>query len=103
MSTVNNILMSLLSGIDDPEIRVEVMRTVYFLQQAYASGAVDENQIRSDLKEICETIIKAKDPLVDPETLKMQAEELAERILEAFRLQSSFARIRRRLGFSPGY
>ncbi len=86
-------LLSLLSGIDDPTIRMEVFRTVAFLYEVYTSGQASEDEIASDLFEVVYNVIAVKHPELTEEEAKKKAEQFVKEILQAFRLESMSRRI----------
>ena len=92
MSSIQSVVMSLLSGVDDPEIRMEVMRTIYFLFQVYKTGRVADEAILNDLFDICYRVIRAKHPDLTKEEATERARRMAEELLESFRLQTMFSR-----------
>jgi len=81
-------ILNLLSGISDPGIRMEVSKTIMFLFNVYRSGVASEDDIKSDLVEICTTVIAEKEPTLSPEEIKKKAEKMAQEILNAFKLES---------------
>ena len=88
-----NVVLSLLSDVDDPHIRMEVMRSINFLFQVYQTGRVTDDQILNDLFEVCLTIIQYKHPDLTPEEQVQKAKEYAERLLEEFRVASITRRL----------
>ena len=83
-----DVALSLVSDVDDPTIRIEVLRTINFLYQVYQTGRVTDDQIYNDLFEVCLTIIRYKHPDLTPEEQAQKAKEFAERLLEEFRIGS---------------
>lgn len=85
-------ILNLVSGIDDPTIRIEVSRTIYYLFSVYQSGKVPEENIVQDLYEICLTVIVNKHPELSQEEAKNRAKQLAHEILNAFRIETMLRR-----------
>ena len=85
------IVQSLLSGVDDPTIRIEVARTINYLRIAYMHGA-PEDQILNDLYEVCLTVIRLTKPELTDEQAKEKAMEFAQRLLDSFKLGSLLKR-----------
>ncbi len=81
-------ILNLLSGIDDPGIRIEISRTIYFLFNIYKNNMAPEESIKNDLMEICLLIVQTKEPTLSPEEQKKKAEKLAEDIMNAFKLET---------------
>jgi len=55
-------ILSLLSGITDPALRMDIASTINFFSQLYESGEVDENRIRNELWEVCFNVIRSMHP-----------------------------------------
>lgn len=81
-------ILNLLSGIDDPGIRIEISRTIYYLYNVYKNNIASEESIKNDLMEICLLIVQEKEPALSPEDQKKKAEKLANEILNAFKLET---------------
>ncbi|RLC76724.1 MAG: hypothetical protein DRJ03_28090 [Chloroflexi bacterium] len=81
-------ILNLLSGIDDPGIRIEISRTIYYLYNVYKNNIASEESIKNDLMEICLLIVQEKEPTLSPEDQKKKAEKLANDILNAFKLET---------------
>ena len=88
-------ILSLLSGIDDPSIRLEVLRTVQYLYEVYASGQASEDEIRNDLIEVLLTVITAKHPELTQEEARKMAEEMANSIMIDFKMTTMTRRLMR--------
>ncbi|RLG74805.1 MAG: hypothetical protein DRO23_05655 [Thermoprotei archaeon] len=83
-------IMNLISGITDPSIRIEIARTIKFLFEVWVSGRVPANEILRDLKDVTYMVVSFKFPLLSEEELKKKADDLAEDIFKAFKLESMF-------------
>jgi len=92
-------ILNLISGIDDPGLRIEISRTIYYLYNVYVSGAAPEESIRNDLIEICTLIVSEKEPTLLPDEQKKKAEKLANELLNAFKLESMSRRTIAKYGF----
>ena len=90
-------ILSLISDIDDPSVRLEVSRTIMFLYEVWRSGSVSEEEILSSLYEVAYTIVSYKMPFLTEEDKRNKAREIAEDIMRSFRMESLFPRTFRRL------
>jgi len=93
MSSLQAKILNLLSGIDDPGIRIEISRTIYYLFQVFQSRPELEDQIKHDLLEICFTVYQYRFPDRTVEELKNMADKCADDILRAFRIESMMRRV----------
>lgn len=87
-------ILSLLSGITDPAIRIDVASTINYLFDVYCNRSADENEIKDALFDICVTIIGAKHPELTMDECRSKAEILVDEIMKSFRVES----IKRRIG-----
>lgn len=90
-------ILSLISDIDDPSLRLEISRTITFLYEVWRSGSVSEEEILSSLYEVAYTIVSYKMPFLTEEDKRSKAREIAEDIMRSFRMESLFPRTFRRL------
>ena len=93
--SLRDLTLSLLSGIKDPRVRIDVSTTIYYLRDVYSTGRVSEEEIRESLYEVIETIIKVKEPDLLPEERKKKVERLVEQFMDAIKLETSRIRIQR--------
>lgn len=98
MPTVQQVILNLLSGIEDPEIRMEVSRTIMYLAYVYASGKVRDDEVYDAVFDVTLTLTKLRHPELDPKEQRKIAKQLADEVMEAFRLQSMFKRTAVRVG-----
>jgi len=85
-------LLNLLSGIDDPSIRIEISKTIFYLYNVYASGGASEDDIRNDLVEIATMIVEEKNPTLSPDDKKKLVETIVNDLLRAFKMESMMKR-----------
>ncbi len=88
--TVQALIMSLISGIDDARTRIEIARTLHFLHEVYKTGKAPENEIRKSLFEVALTVIKYKNPDMTDEEAKEKANEWADKLMREFKMESMF-------------
>lgn len=98
MPTVQQVILNLISGLDDATLRMEVARTMMYLFHVYTSGQVDESQIKQSVMEVVRDVIKYLHPELAPEELKRIVGEKTEEIMHAFRMQTMFRRVAVRAG-----
>jgi len=95
---LNDKILSLISGIDDPSTRLEIARTINFLFDVWKTGNAPPEEIKNALNEIAYTIVSYKFPLLSEEERKKKAQEIAEDIFRAFKMESlyrmTFSRLR---------
>jgi hypothetical protein len=84
---------ALISGIDDPKVRLDVAQTINFLAGVYSSGRINDNQLRDDLFEICSDVIAMSNPDLDAEEVRKRASVVAEELFRAIRIESVARRI----------
>ena len=96
------VIMDLLSGIDDPGVRMEVTNSLYFLKNVFSTGKVPEDQIRDDIYDIVVDVLRLKMPMATEEEIDRTAKEYVEKIMQAIRLETLSTRLlqRRRISFT---
>ena len=99
MTTVQQVIMNLLSGIEDAAVRIDIARTLMYLFNVYASGRVSEEEVRQSVEEIVRDIVKYKHPELSPDELKRIVKQHADQIMQAFRLSTTFRRTAVRFGW----
>ena len=82
------LVLSLVSGIDDPKVRMDICSTIYFLRDLYLEGKITEGQLRKDLMDIVTTIISAKHPELLPDEVKKKAERVVADIIRSYKLST---------------
>lgn len=91
-------IMSLISGITDPGMRVDVASTINYLFNVYCAGHADENEVRGALYEICYDVISATHPELTEEEVRDKSEAMAEEFIRSFKLESATRRMMSRFG-----
>jgi len=86
MSLVQKI-NALTAGISDPRIKMEIAKTINFLFGVYCTGRVSEEEIRSDLIEICKTILIETNPDLLEEDIRKRANFLADELLRTMKIE----------------
>ncbi|RLC73740.1 MAG: hypothetical protein DRI26_00180 [Chloroflexi bacterium] len=95
--SLHDLIMSLISDITDPAVRLDIAATINFLKEVYLAGAAPEEEILNDLREVCETVLAYKEPDLFGEELKRRAEELAKQMFRAIKIETMRLRMHRRL------
>jgi len=90
---LNDLVINLLAGIDDPSVRMEVSKSIYYLYYVYIANPGQESEIKKDLIEICETVFSVKAPDLPAEKIREKAKEYANRLIAAFRLERMYSRV----------
>jgi len=83
-------ILSLISGIDDPEIRMEIARTIYFLFDVFRSGNVKEDEIYQALFDVALTVVNYKEPFLPDDEKRKKAGQIADELYSMFKMQSLF-------------
>ncbi|MEM2832710.1 MAG: hypothetical protein QXT16_08705 [Candidatus Caldarchaeum sp.] len=90
-------ILNLLSGITDPAMRMDVNTTIHFLGEMFCIGKVDEDKLRSELRQICEDVIAYSYPDLTDEDIKAKAEEFTDRLVREIRVENVARRMMRRI------
>ena len=88
---------ALLAGISDPKTRIDVATSINYLYNLFSHGVISEDQLRSDLKEICASVIEASNPLLVEEEVIQRAEAVAEDLVKTMKVESIHYRTMRRM------
>jgi hypothetical protein len=97
MSTLAQKINSLISGLGDPRVRIDVAQTINFLFGVYCQGKVTDGEVKNDLFEICYTVVKESVPNITEDEIRARADALAEDFLRTFRVQSLSKRLTNRI------
>ena len=92
MPTVQQVILNLISGLDDASLRMEVAKTMMYLFNVYATGRADESEVKQSVMEVVRDVLKYLHPELAPEELKKMVKERTEEIMHAFRMQTIFRR-----------
>lgn len=92
MPSLHQMILNLISGIDDPSIRVEVSRTIFYLYNIYASGGVEEREVRDGLEDVVGTVLRAKFPDMEKEEFKAMVKRTVDEFMQAFKLTTMLRR-----------
>jgi len=82
------IVLSLISDIDDPAVRMDISSTIYFLRDVYLDGKLGEEELRKELREIVNTVLSATHPELLPEERKKRVDDLVNQLMRAIKLST---------------
>jgi len=90
-------ILSLIAGITDPVVRVDVASTINFLFDVYAGGGIKEDELRSELYSICVDVISGVHPELTEEEVRRISRTTAEEFMRIFKVESLRRRIMTRI------
>ena len=94
-------ILNLLSGINDPTVRMDVASTVNYLFNLYCGGHANESEIRDALYDVCLNVVRAMHPELTEEEVRKKSRTMVEEFIGAFKLESTrrrmFSRFRGRV------
>jgi hypothetical protein len=94
-------LLALVSGIGDPKVRIDIMSTINFLFDLYTSGRINEDQLRTDLFDICQTIVSECNPELLEDEVRKRANMLADELVRTMKVDGLRARTLSRFAGRP--
>ena len=94
-------LLALVSGIDNPKVRIDIMSTVNFLFDLYTSGRINEDQLRGDLYDICRTIVSECNPDLVEDEARKRASVLVDELVRTMKVEGLRARTLSRFAGRP--
>lgn len=90
-------ILSLISGIVDPKIRIDVASTINFLYNVYVDGRASEEEVLNDLYSICRDILTYTYPLLGVDEIEAKSREMAEEFLREFKVEGLRLKIIRKM------
>jgi len=95
-------ILSLISGITDPTMRIDVASTINYLFQIWLGGNVREEEIRGSLFEVCFDVISGVHPELTEEEVRGIASDMTKEFMRIFKVEGltrrMMARFRPRAG-----
>ncbi len=82
------IVLSLISDIDDPAVRMDISSTIYFLRDVYLDGKISDEGLEKELREIVNTVLSATHPELLPEERKKRADDFVKQLMRAIKLST---------------
>ena len=95
------VLLSVLSGIRDANLRSSVITAVYSILEDFAHGWVSEEEAIAAITDIIVDLMMAKDPTITRDEAIEKASRLAEQIVREYKLQKMASLSLTRFG-TPG-
>jgi len=95
--TLDQLVIKLLDGIYDAKTRMDIVSIVYGMRDSYASGQVEDEELKNDLILFCADIYQTKYIDKEVEELKDQIEDCARKLYRAIKLETIRARFFGRL------
>lgn len=77
----------LTSDIYDDRVKFEIISTIMYLFDVYSHGRADEESIREDLYEVITIALKAGNPTMEEDEVKMRASVLVDEFIASFKLE----------------
>jgi len=72
-----DVLVKLIDGVQGIDLRSSIVEAFNYILHAYMSGKISDSQLKKDLAGFCLDVLAVKNPGVDPDTLKDEAEKWA--------------------------
>jgi hypothetical protein len=85
-------VLALVSGIGDPRVRIDIMSTINFLFDLYVSGRINEDQLRTDLFDICQTIVSECNHELLEDEVRKRASVLVDELVRTMKVEGLRAR-----------
>jgi len=89
---LNELILNLVAGIDDPGVRLDIANTIRYLYSVYMSKPELEPDIRDSLYEVAYTVVTMKFPFESEDERKKRAKKIADEIFQAFKMESMYIR-----------
>jgi hypothetical protein len=80
-------VQALIAGIEDPKVRLDVASTIKFLSDLYGSGRANEEEVRSDLFDICADVIRMSNPALVEDEVRKRASIVADELFQTIRIE----------------
>jgi len=91
-------ILTLISGIPDPATRVDIATTINYLFQLYVGGHINEDQVRTELYNVCYSVIGATYPDLTEDEVRKKANQLSDEFMRVFRIENVHRRMVSRFG-----
>ncbi len=79
---LTKIIDELLEGVDDAEIRISIPQSITVIAMGYQTGAVEDSEVKKDLREVVELAYQVRGLGVRDENVKKEINDYVERIFE---------------------
>jgi len=101
LSSLQEKIRDLVSGIDDPASRMEVARTIQLLFETFSTGQTSTEEIQEALVDVVHDTLAWIHPEMAEEELRNTSEKLADEFMRIFKATTGFRRVARRIGWTP--
>jgi len=95
-------ILSLISDITDPTVRIDVASSINYLFQVWLSGNVKEEEVRSSVFEVCFDVISGTHPDLTEEEVRRMSNDITGEFMRLFKIEGlsrrMMARFRPRAG-----
>jgi hypothetical protein len=91
--TLSQKIQALVSGIDDPKIRFDVASTLNFLFNLFSSGRINEDQLSSDLREVCRTVVEVSNPELMEDEVRARVDILVDELVRTMKIEGLVKRV----------
>lgn len=95
--SLDQLVIKLIEGIYDAKVRMDIASIVYGMRDSYASGQIDDEELKNDLILFCTDVYQTKYIDKEVEELRDQIEDCAKRLFRAIKLETIRARFFERL------
>ena len=86
--SLQSVILSLLSGIPDTAVRTDIASTIYFLRDAFLSGRISLDTLKSELTSIVSTILDITHPELLPDEKKKKVSMLVDQLVKAIQMDT---------------
>jgi hypothetical protein len=94
----HDILVKLIDGIQGIDVRSSIIEAFNYILHAYMIGRISDSQLKKDLTSFCLDVLTVKNPGVDPETLKDEAEQWATQLYNGVKVYALWYRFAQAYG-----
>jgi len=81
------LVLKLLEGITDVSIRTSITTALSAMIEMYRLGRISDDELKRDLVLFCTDVLAVKHPLKDVEELRAEAEQWAEQLFRAIKIE----------------
>lgn len=87
------IILSLISDIDDPAVRTDIASTIVFLKDVYLSGKISKEKLAQELRDVVRNVLEVTHPELLPEELEKKTKEYVGQLIRAIAMETLRTRI----------
>jgi len=82
-----DIARSLVTDITDPAVRMDILATLNYIREVYLLGNVSEDEIRTALRDIVNTVLESTRPELTEEQRAELVDRYVDQLMRALRLE----------------